>query len=174
LHQVRRRGNLDLSVDEYLQIITRKTASLARVCCLLGAHFTGADERTRGLLAGYGLDLGIAFQITDDILDITGSEERMGKTLGRDLAKKKLTLPMIHGLSMGNGELRRQLETASASLPDRARLRELLDTTGSLAYAHETARQYSASAVGRIRQLPASTTAEQLIRVAEMVIEREA
>ncbi len=173
LQQVRQRGNLDLRVEEYLEIINRKTASLARICCLLGAHFAGADERSGGLLAGYGQDLGIAFQITDDILDITGSEERMGKTLGRDLAKKKLTLPMIHGLSAGNGELRRQLGAASVGPPDRARLRELLEATGSLVYAHDTARQYIASATGRIKQLPPSPTAEQLIRVAEMVIERE-
>ncbi|NLX13203.1 MAG: polyprenyl synthetase family protein [Phycisphaerales bacterium] len=173
LQQVRQRGNLDLNIETYLEIIDRKTASLAQVCCRLGAHFAGADEQVADLLAGYGRDLGIAFQITDDILDIAGNEAQMGKTLGRDLAKKKLTLPMIHGLSKGNGELRSQLGVTSPSPVDRARLRELLDTTASLIYAQDTARQYITSATARIRQLPSSATAEQLIRIADMVIKRE-
>src|SRR5437870_6122755 len=96
LCQVLEAGNLDLSEDDYFDIIDGKTAELTACCCRLGAHYADADAETVERLTEYGRCLGLAFQIADDLLDLTGLEESMGKTLGTDLAQGKLTLPIIH------------------------------------------------------------------------------
>src|SRR3954464_12136702 len=98
LLQIDNRNNLNLDEETYLQIISRKTASLCATCCLLGAKYAAAGEVRMSQLELYGLSLGTAFQIQDDILDIVGDPTTVGKTLGLDLEKGKLTLPIIHYL----------------------------------------------------------------------------
>jgi len=174
LQQVHHRGDFDLSVDHYLQIITRKTASLTGTCCLLGAHYAGADARVASSLERYGLEVGIAFQITDDVLDIVGSEKRMGKTLGRDLEKNKLTLPVIHCFREANTDMRRQLRRLLADYDhDRTRLRQLLECTDSITYALNAARRYIDSAVVCLENLPASNARDTLICMARLIIGRQ-
>jgi len=174
IQQVHHRGNYDLTQEQYLQIISRKTAALTGTCCLLGAHFAGAAGGAVKTLEQYGLNVGIAFQITDDVLDIVGAEERMGKTLGRDLEKHKITLPLIHGLCRpdpsANGQLR-QLLTADEA--DRAALREVLTASGSIDYALETARRYVESAIARLEILPSSDARDTLQRMAGLIVDRE-
>lgn len=99
LSQIQERGNLDLSEETYFRIIDGKTAELCALCGYLGAHYAGASEEIAKSLEQYGRSLGIAFQIADDLLDILGSEQEMGKTLGSDFAKQKLTLPLIRFLN---------------------------------------------------------------------------
>ncbi len=174
LQQVYHRGDLDLTVDQYLQIISRKTASLTGTCCRLGAHFAGAPEETIVSLERYGLEVGIAFQITDDVLDIVGSEKRMGKTLGRDLEKNKLTLPVIHCFRQAGPDLRRQLRRLLADYDHgRTRLRQLLECTDSTSYALTAARRYVDAAVARIEQLPPSEACDTLVRMAQLIIDRQ-
>ena len=96
LLQIDNRGNFDLDEETYFQIITRKTASLCATSCLLGAKYANADDYQQRQLELFGLSLGIAFQIQDDILDIVGETSTVGKTLGIDIEKGKMTLPMIH------------------------------------------------------------------------------
>ncbi len=96
MQQVHHRGNLDLDESEYFAIIEGKTAELTAVSCRLGASYAGAPESTVAALDRYGRNLGIAFQIADDVLDIWGEERVTGKSLGTDLEKQKLTLPIIH------------------------------------------------------------------------------
>ena len=94
------RGNLDLTEAEYFAIIDGKTAALTACCCRLGALYAGADaERWSNGSPTYGRNLGLAFQIADDLLDLVGREETAGKTLGTDLDQQKLTLPLIHALA---------------------------------------------------------------------------
>jgi octaprenyl-diphosphate synthase len=174
LQQVHHRGDFDLTVDDYLQIITRKTASLTGACCRLGAHFAGAGSETINALERFGLELGIAFQITDDVLDITGSEKRMGKTLGRDLEKSKLTLPVIHSLTHADDDLSRQLHFLLASRDhDRSRLRNLLESTDSIGFALNAARHYVDSAVARLNELPPGDARQNLARLARLIVSRE-
>src|SRR5205823_6308748 len=104
MQQVHHRGNLDLNEASYFPIIEGKTAELTAVSCRLGAHYSGADDAVSDALDRYGRNLGIAFQIADDVLDIWGEERVTGKSLGTDLEKQKLTLPLI-----------RLLETAESS-----------------------------------------------------------
>src|SRR3954464_14674969 len=96
LLQIDNRNNFDLDEETYLKIITRKTAVLTAACCQLGAMLGGASEDVARRLELYGLSLGIAFQIQDDILDIVGDARTVGKKLGIDGEKGKMTLPMIH------------------------------------------------------------------------------
>ena len=96
MQQVHHRGNLDLDEGDYFAIIEGKTAELTAVSCRLGASYAGAPEATVAALDRYGRNLGIAFQIADDVLDIWGEERVTGKSLGTDLEKQKLTLPVIH------------------------------------------------------------------------------
>ena len=98
LKQVCERGNLHLTEADYFEIVDGKTAALTEVSARLGALYAGADEALADRLAGFGRDLGIAFQIADDLLDLTGHEGTAGKTLGTDLDQQKLTLPLIHAL----------------------------------------------------------------------------
>ena len=100
MQQVHHRGNLDLDENDYFAIIEGKTAELTAVSCRLGASYAGAPEPTVAALDRYGRNLGIAFQIADDVLDIWGEERATGKSLGTDLEKQKLTLPVIRLLSV--------------------------------------------------------------------------
>src|SRR5262245_15518280 len=95
LLQIDNRNNLALTEQTYLDIITRKTASLCATCCLLGATFAGATKDQINALDTYGLALGTAFQIQDDILDLIGDVQQVGKTLGIVIEKQKITLPVI-------------------------------------------------------------------------------
>ena len=92
------RGNLDLTEADYFAIIDGKTAALTECCGRLGALYAGASEEVAARLASFGRNLGLAFQIADDLLDLVGNEETAGKTLGTDLEQQKLTLPVIHCL----------------------------------------------------------------------------
>src|SRR5262249_23659080 len=92
------RGNWDLDQKTYDLIIYRKTAALTETCCRLGAKFSTERGAWIEALAAYGRHVGMAFQIVDDILDICGQQRTVGKSLGTDIEKGKLTLPLIHFL----------------------------------------------------------------------------
>ncbi len=129
-------GNLGLTVAEYMEIITLKTADLCKCACGLGALASAADATTVANFESFGQSLGIAFQIIDDVLDLVGEQERVGKTLGTDLATQKMTLPIIHGLRHGDHKtcsaLAVQLESQN---PDQDAVLILLSTTRSVDYA---------------------------------------
>ncbi|MFO0972444.1 MAG: polyprenyl synthetase family protein [Phycisphaerae bacterium] len=174
LMQVARRGQYDLGVDDYLEIIRRKTAALTSVSCELGAFFAGADASTVDRLARFGRDLGVAFQIVDDLLDLTATEAETGKSLGRDADLGKLTLPLIHFLSSADAAARRRVTDALA----RGRFR-LVDADGdaaalhdSLEYASGAARDYVRSAIAALADLPPSAARDALAAAAEFVLRR--
>jgi octaprenyl-diphosphate synthase len=96
MRQLAAAGQLDLGEQKYLAIIEAKTAELCSCACRLGAHYAGAETQAEDALARYGRSLGVAFQITDDLLDLVGTESATGKSLGTDLEKRKATLPLIH------------------------------------------------------------------------------
>ena len=174
LLQIDNRNNLELSEETYLEIISRKTASLCATCCELGARFAGAPETRVGLLELYGLSVGIAFQIQDDILDIVGEEGTVGKTLGSDVEKGKMTLPMIHFLRSAPAEhhaLLRSLMTSGDA--DKAeRIRNLILPSGSIEYARDRARQFVDRARGALHTLPDTEGRRVLDAMAEFVVSR--
>ncbi|MBN1844292.1 MAG: polyprenyl synthetase family protein [Sedimentisphaerales bacterium] len=159
LMQLYYRGYHDLSERQYLEIIDRKTASLIASCCYLGARAAGAAEAVCLALEQYGRNLGLAFQITDDILDLTGQEQLAGKTLGTDLIKEKMTLPLIHlRQNCPAGQRKRLLGLLSEPTPDQhARLLGRLRENGSIRYARACAARYIQKAR---RHLPADLDGE--------------
>jgi octaprenyl-diphosphate synthase len=174
LLQIHHRNNLDLDEETYFQIISRKTASLCATCCLLGAKYAGAGEVRISQLELYGLSLGTAFQIQDDILDIVGEASTVGKTLGLDLEKGKLTLPIIHYLRTTAPEKRnRLLAILQNQSPDRIdRVRDLLLSSDSIAYARQAAADHVARARAALANLPESNSKRLLDAMAEFVADR--
>lgn len=163
--------NFDLSIEKYMQIISDKTASLFACSCLLGARIAAASVERAVALESFGLDLGIAFQITDDLLDITGCELTVGKTLGTDIQKCKLTLPVIHLLEnadpAGKDEI---IEMLKAS--DRKKVTAMLHDRGSLEYTRSVAEKFCLDAVNSLKIIDNSPAKQALIGIANSLTAR--
>jgi octaprenyl-diphosphate synthase len=175
LRQVHAGGNLNLAESDYLGIIEAKTAELCACSCELGARYAGADERTAAALASYGRNLGIAFQIADDLLDLTGEESAVGKSLGTDLEKRKATLPVIHLLATATVDDCNTIE-AILTRPDNHRIADLLPWLvryGSLSYARDRAHQFADAAIAELQALPASPERDVLAQMARFVVSRD-
>lgn len=172
LLQVYNADNWRLTEDEYLTIVSRKTAALISVGCMLGAKYAGADPATINALESYGMDAGVAFQVVDDVLDLAGWEQEMGKTPGLDLDKGKVTLPIIHFLAGAEPDEREQMLSlcADPSDIDRAEIRRLL--SDSLEYAMSVAEQRVRSAQANLDCLPSSEAKESLCAMADFIIAR--
>ena len=141
--QVHNRNNFELSEAEYFKIIEGKTAELYATSAELGAIYGGAAPNVARAFYDYGMNLGRAFQIMDDLLDLLGEEALVGKTLGSDVEKGKPTLPLIHFLGKADAKLRkRALAAAKDGMAGRKELIELLHTTESFKYAAGRARGF--------------------------------
>lgn len=173
LRQTVQKRNWQLSEDQYIEIITEKSASFFGGCCRLGAMLAGADEQRIESLSRFGVLAGIAFQITDDLLDLGGDENRMGKTSQSDLAKDKPTLAVIHLLRTLDPDRQAQigvlLDSAGRSQRE---LMDLLQRQGSLRYARQRAADYVAQAAGELQNVPASPAKEALIATAHFLANR--
>jgi octaprenyl-diphosphate synthase len=172
--QIHNRGNLALDETSYLTIIRGKTAELTAVACRLGAHYAGAPKATVEALAHYGRDLGVAFQIADDVLDLCGEERTTGKTLGTDLEKQKLTLPVIRLLSVAPPDVAATVRdlVAEPGLDHRRALRPYLEATDALEYAWARAHHHAARAAAALDPLPASDTKRLLQSITRQVVHR--
>ncbi|MFC0678865.1 polyprenyl synthetase family protein [Lysobacter korlensis] len=140
--------NPDTDEAAYLRVIERKTAVLFAAATRLGALLAGADDATEQKLHEYGLNLGYAFQIADDVLDYASDAETLGKNLGDDLAEGKATLPLIHAIAHSDETTRSRLRLAieqgdTEALPD---VLAAIRTTGGLEYSRERASQYAQAA----------------------------
>jgi octaprenyl-diphosphate synthase len=175
LLQLHNRNNVDLTEAVYFDIISRKTAALTASSAMLGAHLSGADAGVCENLRVYGESLGVAFQIQDDILDLVGDAARVGKSLGSDIDKVKLTLPLIHFLSTAPQQHRQLLRSLlSGNEPDRAeKVKNLIAPTGSVEYAKKTAQAHVDTALSAISGLPDSPAKRALEHAARMVTMRE-
>ncbi len=174
LRQIASRGNYNLTEEEYLGIIEAKTAELVACAASLGAHYAGAGEAAHAQLEAYGRELGVAFQISDDLLDVLGDESVTGKSLGTDLEKEKPTLPLIHCLAQA-GETERSELLRLMQLPAAERGPQLLDrleASGSIAYARRRAAEYADSAAQRLSHLPDGPSKQILLNLPEFVIDR--
>jgi octaprenyl-diphosphate synthase len=174
LNQNLHKRNWQLAEQQYIEIVTDKTAEIFRSCCLIGAQLARADEETIQRLGNYGLNLGIAFQIADDVLDIVGDEEKAGKTLGRDFAETKPTLPLIHLLASADKERREQIiDFAGRGEPGwRNEVAALLADNGSLDYSRSCVRRYIEQATESLADLEDSAAKTALVDTAEFVVAR--
>lgn len=181
LQQLLQRQNWQMSEDEYLGIITEKSASFFSCCCLLGGLLAGANQSQLKHLQCFGLNCGIAFQITDDMLDITGDETRTGKTMGSDIDGNKPTLPAIHLLRTVDYGQRTSvinlLASACGSRKDGTQGKDalvaMLNSNGSVEYAYSRASWYVAKATKALAQLKQSNAKTALIDTAKFLAERK-
>ena len=176
LLQMERLGKL-ITLDEYFDLIYRKTACLFSVCMRLGAILGGATAAQEAAVSQYGHDLGMAFQIVDDVLDLTASEDVLGKPVASDLREGKVTMAVIHALERCTPQERAGIETI---LRDRAfngvthgQILGVLERYGSLQAASKRASQYAESARNSICIFPDSEIKRALLWAPDFVVARE-
>jgi geranylgeranyl pyrophosphate synthase len=177
LRQIAQRENWQLSETEYLDIITEKSAALFSSCCYLGGFLAGAGEAEVQLLSDFGLNFGIAFQITDDLLDLVGDQNKTGKPVGNDLDNGKVTLPVIHLLRTANEtdrELVRQVldESRRERLTRYDGLAEKLRACGSIDYAQKRAQEFAEQAIAAIEGFSQSEGKNALIELSRFAAQR--
>ena len=175
LRQKGSRGDFDVTEAEYLEIIEAKTAELTAVSCRLGAIFAGSSNDLIDQMEGFGRDLGIAFQIADDLLDVEGNEESTGKSLGTDLEKQKPTLPIIRALKVASPSDRQSmLDLLSSDDRSGRSLAPYLNGYGALTYARQRAANYATRARDRLKNLQPSASRDFLAAMTEFVVSRSA
>lgn len=166
--------NADIEVDQYLQVIRYKTAKLFEAAARLGAMVGGASPEIEASLASYGMHLGTAFQLIDDVLDYSGEEIATGKHLGDDLAEGKPTLPLIHVMRHGTVEqsscVRHAIEHGGRD--DFPAVFEAIQATGALAVTRRHAEAEAEMAIAAIQGLPGSTYRESLLQLARFATAR--
>lgn len=173
LVQLHHRDNYSVDEAMYFEIIQRKTASLIGECCRLGAMISGADERVAGALKRYGESLGIAFQIQDDLLDLIGDQAVVGKSLGKDLDKGKLTLPVIYYIESA-GQQQRGEALKMIAQRDGAALRLRLIESGAVRRSSEAAHRLVGLAKQELNQIPPGAACHLLHAMADTVATRSA
>ncbi len=174
LRQTITSGDVNLSEDDYLAIVEAKTAELCACACELGAYYAGGDQEIVARLAAFGRNLGIAFQIADDLLDLEGNEAATGKSLGTDLAKRKMTLPLIHARDNLEPRDRKPFLAALVAAPEtgRAAIAGYLTRHDSLGYARSQAQLYADRAQAELTGLADSPAHDALASLTEFAIAR--
>ncbi|MFT3898160.1 MAG: polyprenyl synthetase family protein [Thermomonas sp.] len=167
--------NPDTDEAAYLRVIERKTAVLFAAATRLGALLAGADEATCDALHDYGLNLGYAFQIADDVLDYAADAGALGKNLGDDLAEGKATLPLIHAIAHSDEATRAKLRGAVehgdvAAMPV---VVAAIRATGGLDYSRDKAREFAAAATRALDGLPNNQATAALRGLALHAVERD-
>ena len=173
LDEFRRSGDLSLSEREYLEIISDKTAVLFAASCRIGGVLAEASPERQEALAAYGLNLGLAFQIIDDLLDFKGSRERLGKPVLSDIREGRITLPLIYSVNSDGLRLRALLEDKSLREDTQREILEIIRGNGALDYAFRRAQEYSTRAREIADAFPRSAHREALGALADFVLRRE-
>lgn len=169
-------SDLDITVERYIEVVRSKTAILLSAACEVGAILGGVAPELRSALAAYGMELGIAFQLVDDTLDYTASEEQFGKSIGHDLEEGKITLPLIHTLHCCSAEERELIasvvEKELLSDEDFALVLDLVKRYGGIQHAGAAAKEYVARCKRHLEVFPASPARDALCELADYVVTR--
>lgn len=172
--QLTKRRDTATNENEYQEIIRGKTAALFEASAQIGALLCQRPAHEIQAMAQYGLNLGIAYQLIDDVMDYTSTSEDMGKNLGDDLAEGKPTLPLIYAMQHGD-EKHAQFIREAIQNPDANKINEILDivnTTGALEYTNKQAQHYAERAVRNITFLVESEYKNALHELASVIVER--
>lgn len=168
--------NWHIEKEEYMEIIISKTASLLSATCACAAMVAGAEEKRINDLKEFGMDMGIAFQLIDDILDYTSCEEEFGKPVGKDLKEGKITLPLIYTLSnFENVEIERledQFKNKKASDEDYEKMIRTVRNDGVLEKVRSEAKEYVDKASRILHSFPESPVRENLLALNSHMISR--
>ena len=173
--QLVRAGQAQTTQDQYLDVITRKTAILFAAACGGAAILSGTESPMREALHEFGLNLGIAFQMIDDVLDYEGDPAAMGKNVGDDLVEGKATLPLIHAMREASADEQALIRNA---ITDKSALRldeivNAVQSCGSLAYTRSQAQHYHDRALAQLQLLPESASRTALERITYLSIHRD-
>jgi octaprenyl-diphosphate synthase len=169
-------GSAEVTEEQYLDVLERKTAYLFSASCEIGAILGGASENQQGALREYGLKLGTAFQLIDDVLDFTADEDVLGKAAGADLLGGKVTLPLIYLLEADRSMyelVQRVLRNGEYAQTDKQQLMSALDRTGSLERARALAFDYAQAASDSLKCLAGSPYCDSLRALPTYVLERD-
>jgi octaprenyl-diphosphate synthase len=176
LTQAVQKNKWQLNESEYIEAITEKSAVLFSRACYLGGLLADASPSHARSLAEFGLNAGIAFQLTDDVLDIVGDETKTGKTLGSDMGTHKLTLAVIHLLRTVDESEKKAIIVSHLENKeiqrDKDALIKMLDRSGSLDYARRCSQEYVNTAIGALCDLDRTSAKEALIEMAEFMANR--
>ena len=166
----------DTTEERYLDIIRSKTAKLFEAAVRLGGVLAGVDDATERALARYGMHLGTAFQVIDDVLDYSAEAGEMGKNVGDDLAEGKPTLPLIHVIQQGEAAdaaiVREAIEKGGVERVDA--VTEILERTGAIEYARRQARTEADLALAELDVLPGGPYRDALAGLADVAVHRTA
>ena len=168
-------GNLELTEETYLEIIGNKTAHFFEACALGATTAAGASESVTRSLQDFAFNVGMAFQVTDDILDIVGDASKLGKPIFADIKHNAITLPIIYTLKKSDETKRREILTAlkneeSSSIDDG--FKDLMVKTGAIDYSFSIAKMYSQKALMSLRMTERSPDLDLLMELAMIVVER--
>ncbi|MEK6630096.1 MAG: polyprenyl synthetase family protein [Acidobacteriota bacterium] len=177
LYQLTKNGDPDLTEDEHFEIIRRKTAFLFSGCAKIGGMLAGQSPDRVAALGEYGFNLGIAFQLVDDLLDLTGSADRLGKPVGSDLREGKITLPIIYLLRHADasaGDLVRQAVRERDLSPERwLEISRLLAEHQAIEHARARAMQFAGEAKSQLLAFPPSPERDALMALPDYVLARD-
>jgi octaprenyl-diphosphate synthase len=177
LLQLERIGKIDISEADYMELVDRKTASLFSACARLGAMMGGADEATEARLGEFAWNLGIAFQLVDDVLDFTSLEKVLGKPVGSDLREGKVTLPLIYALEEASDEERqdvgRVLKDGNYDRTPFSNILGMIERRRGFDRVRERAQSFTDKARAIITEFPESRYQRAMAAVTELVTDRE-
>ena len=173
--QLLNRHDANVDTANYLHVIHCKTAKLFEAAMRLGAILAQAGEAEEEAAAKYGMHMGTAFQLVDDVLDYSADEKETGKNLGDDLAEGKPTLPLIYAMQHGNPDqvaiVRQAIE--NGELESFPKVLEVIQQTGALDYTRQQAQREADAACAALAQLPDSTYKQTLIQLANFAASRQ-
>ena len=177
LLQLERIGKIDVSEADYMELVDRKTASLFSATARLGAMVSGADEVMEARLGEFAWNLGIAFQLVDDVLDFTSHEQVLGKPVGSDLREGKVTLALIYALTEATQEERELVTTVlqdgSYDHVGFAQILSFIERRHGIERARERAQQFTEKARSIIAEFPESPYQRALCAVTDLVTDRD-
>jgi octaprenyl-diphosphate synthase len=177
IYQLTKNGAVDLSEEEHFDIVRRKTAYLFAGCARIGGMLGTTTREQQEALWDYGLNIGMAFQIVDDLLDFTGEEDVLGKPVGGDLREGKMTLAMIHLRARGDARadalIHKIIKERSATPEEWRELKGLLAHARSIDYAHRTASEFVDRAKKALCVFPPSDARDALMYLPDYVIARD-
>jgi octaprenyl-diphosphate synthase len=177
IYQLTKNGVVDLTEEEHFDIVRRKTAFLFAGSAKIGGMLGPTTREQQEALWNYGLNIGMAFQIVDDLLDFTGDAEALGKPVGGDLREGKMTLPMIHLFSRGDARaqtlIRQVVDARTVTVDEWREIRALLAQARSIDYAQRIASEFVERAKKALYAFPSSDARDALLFLPDYVISRD-
>ncbi|WP_457635592.1 polyprenyl synthetase family protein [Persephonella sp.] len=177
LLELKKIGDIDMSYDDYFRILEGKTAVLFGSCCYVGASLGGGTQKQKESAYRYGLNIGLAFQLIDDYLDYTSTEEKLGKPVCNDLREGKITYPLLSVLDQLSQEekdfIKKVIRDTNPQKEDIEAVKNIVQLKGGMTKTIEKAKQLVDNAVGELENFPQNEYLKKLEELAKFIVERE-